>query len=133
MTAIDHIMGMGFGPDLILTDWLGIPYNTMHIGILNIWWRMGVPVFIVVLCLFFNLLVKWLMSLRLYLFRSSWHKVTNETLANMICAPGVITLFIISWMSGGWAMSAMIPLGMLWGVHRKIAKGFMHDILTQSV
>jgi len=133
MTVIDHIFGMGFGPDLILTDFVGIPYNTMHIGILNVWWRMGVLVFIVVICLFAKLMLKWLKSMRLFISKSSWRKVNNETLATVICAPGVIALFVISWMSGGWAISAMIPLGILWGVHRKIARGYVRDILMQSV
>ena len=43
MNIQDHVAGMGFGPALILTDWRGDPHNTMHIGMFNIWWRLGLP------------------------------------------------------------------------------------------
>jgi len=124
MNLFDHIIGMGFNPVSPLIDWRGNPYNTMHPGILNIWWRLGFPIFLVVVYLFIQLLIKFFKSLKYLYSRSLWNKVNNETFATIICAPGVITLFVIACMSGGWSSSTMIPLGILWGIYRKMAMGY---------
>jgi hypothetical protein len=124
MEVIDHLIGMGFNPNLLLVDWVGIPYNTTHIGILNIWWRFGFPFFLAVVYLIIILMIKWLKSLKYLCYRSLWGKINNETLALIVCAPGVVTLFFISCMSGGWAISTMIPLGILWGIYRRIAYNY---------
>jgi hypothetical protein len=121
MDFFGHVFGMGFNPVSPLIDWRGNPYNNTHIGILNIWWRFGFPVFLWVLYLFAGLLLKYYESLKYICIRSLWNKVNNETFATIICAPGVITIFIISCMSGGWGISTMISLGILWGVHGIIA------------
>ena len=120
MNAFDHLLGKGFNPAGVLTDPQGEPYNTLHFGILNIWWRFGLPVFIMVVILFAILFIKWLLNLKNIFFRSFSNIIPNKTTALIVCAPGVITLFVVSCMSGGWGISTMIPLGILWGVYRKI-------------
>lgn len=127
MDFIDHFLGMGLNPPLSAVSWVGISYNTFHIGILNIWWRFGFPVFLAIVYLFMKLLIKWVKNLTYLYFRSSRNKVNNETLAIIVCAPGVFSLFIISCMSGGWSLSTMLPLGMLWEIYRLIASGYMRD------
>jgi hypothetical protein len=127
MDIFDHIFGMGFNPVSPLIDWKGNPYNNTHVGILNIWWRFGFPVFVGVIYLFVRLLIKYFKSLKYLFIQSLWNKVNNETFATIICAPGVITIFIISCMSGGWGISTTIPLGMLWGVYRKMTMGLVQE------
>lgn len=120
MDFFDHIFGMGFNPVSPLIDWRGNPYNNTHVGILNIWWRFGFPVFLGVIYLFVRLLIKYFKSLRCYVSYRFKNKITNETFATIICAPGVISIFIISCMSGGWGISTTVPLGLLWGVYMKM-------------
>lgn len=127
MDLIDHFFGMGLNPSLSAVSWVGISYNVFHVGILNVWWRFGFPVFLAIVYLFIKLLIKWLKSLTYLYFRSSRNKVNNETLAIIVCAPGVFSLFFISCMSGGWSISTMLPLGMLWEMYRLIAGGYMRD------
>jgi hypothetical protein len=121
MDIFDHVFGMGFNPVSPLIDSWGSSYNNMHVGILNIWWRFGLPVFLWVLYLFARLLLIYYKSLKYICIKSLWSKVNNETFATIICAPGVITIFIISGMSGGWGISTMISLGILWGIYGMIA------------
>jgi hypothetical protein len=121
MNLFDHISGMGLNPVSLLFDWRGYPYNTIHAGILNIWWRFGFPIFLAVIYLFGRLLIKYIYSLKYLCIESLWNKVNNETIATIICAPGVITVFIISCMSGGWGISTTISLGILWEFYRTIA------------
>ena len=121
MDIFDHIIGMGFNPVSPLIDWKGNPYNNTHVGILNIWWRFGFPVFLGVNYLFLRLLVKYFHSLKNLCIQSLWNKVDNETFATIICTPGVISIFIISCMSGGWGISTTISLGILWGIYELIA------------
>lgn len=120
MDLFDHIFGMGFNPVSPLIDWKGNSYNSTHIGILNIWWRFGFPVFLGVIYLFTRLLIKYFKSFKYLFIQSLWNKVNNETFATIICAPGVITIFVISCMSGGWGISTTISLGILWGVYGNI-------------
>ena len=127
MDIFDHIFGMGFNPVSPLIDWKGNSYNNTHVGILNIWWRFGFPIFLGVIYLFIRLLIKYFKSLKYLFTKSLWNKVNNETFATIICAPGVITIFIISCMSGGWGISTTIPLGMLWGVYRKMTMGLVQE------
>jgi hypothetical protein len=121
MDLFDHIFGMGFNPVSPLIDWKGNSYNSTHVGILNIWWRFGFPVFLVVICLFARLLIKYFRCFKYIFLQSLWKKVNNETFATIICVPGVITIFVISCMSGGWGISTTISLGILWGVYGIIA------------
>lgn len=121
MDLSDHIFGMGFNPVSPLIDWKGNPYNNTHVGILNIWWRFGFPVFLGVIYLFVRLLINYFKSLKYLCIKSLWNKVTNETFATIICTPGVITIFIIACMSGGWGISTTVSLGILWGIYLLIA------------
>jgi hypothetical protein len=133
MYFLDHITGMGFSPNSILSDWRGNPHNVTHIGVLNVWWRLGFPIFLSVVHLFAKLIINWFKSLKCIYLRSSLDKLDDETLATIICAPGVITLFSISCMSGGWAREVMISLGILLGVYRKLTGAYAMKYRSISI
>ena len=103
MNLLDHVIGMGFNPVSSLIDFKGNSYNTIHIGVVNIWWRLGFLVFLVIIYLFIRLLTKWLGALKNLYFESMRGKVNNLTFAFIICAPGVITLFLFHVCLGGGA------------------------------
>jgi len=113
-----HIFGVGLNPHMILTDWDGTPYNTSHIGVINVWWRLGFPIFLIMVLLFVFLMMNWVRSLA-HIYRQPLNnKVTSETFGLMVCWSGVASIFFVSCMSGGWSKSTMLPLGILWGIYR---------------
>jgi hypothetical protein len=122
MNLSNHIFGVGLNPEPILTDWQGNPYNTSHIGILNVWWRLGFPMFLTMVFMFILFMARCVKTLaRLYL-KPLKYKVTAETFGLMVCWSGVATTFFISCMSGGWDLSNTLSLGLLWGIYRESYK-----------
>jgi hypothetical protein len=119
MNINDHIFGAGLNPLPILIDREGTPHNASHVGILNVWWRLGFPIFLIMVSMFALLMARWVKRLACLSFQLSKNKVSAETLGLMVCWPGIATIFLISCMSGGWSPAATLPLGVLWGIYRK--------------
>jgi hypothetical protein len=124
MKIFDHVIGMGLSPTTNLTDLQGTPHSAMHFGLLNIWWRLGLPIMVVVVFLFIKMFYKWIIDLNVLHSTSTEDRLSNKIFANIVCTPGVIVLFAVSCMSGGWGISTMIPLGILWGVYRKLTLAY---------
>ena len=123
LTEPDQIFGQGFGTvSKRITD-TGSVAAVLHIGVLNIWWRLGFPVFVA----FLVLLVVFGLNYLTNLARMLTGPPRSGARAMMICAPGVVTLLIIAFFSGGWSMSAMLSLGTLWGVYEQLKTHPMTD------
>jgi hypothetical protein len=114
MTFFDLIFGVGFNPEPILTDWQGNSYNTSHIGLINIWWRFGIIVFSTIIILFICYLKR---SFKTVMSQGKI-RTTSQEMMNLICLPGLVSAFCISLMSGGWGLSTMLTLGLLWGIYK---------------
>jgi hypothetical protein len=120
MSLFDHVLGMGFSPPAILTDLLGTPHTAMHFGLLNIWWRFGFPITLAVVFFFAYAVFRFLTSIK----QIHGSKVGEKCIAAIICLPAVIVVFFISCMSGGWGVSTMLPLGMVWAFHRRLTNAY---------
>ena len=118
MDIYDHIFGAGLNPEPILLSEKGMSHNTAHFGIINIWWRLGFIIFLTVVFMFIYLTARCIKKLVFLYFRPLQNKITAETFFLMICWPGIAAVFFISCLSGGWAVSNMLSLGMLWGIYR---------------
>jgi hypothetical protein len=136
MTMRDLIIGMGFNPPSPLFTvmeggWAveGVNYNSLHIGILNVWWRFGLVVFVVWLLMFFKLFLNWVKSLNRLKSRSSNVRFPNQYLGVAVCAPGVFVLVSLSLMSGGWSVHSFLALGILLGLYVKIKRGKIHQAM----
>ena len=116
ITEQDQIFGQGFGTiSNRITD-TGSVAAILHFGVLNIWWRLGFPAFV----LFIVLVVIFAMVYLMSLLRIFAGQTQPRTRAIVICAPGVITLLVIAFFSGGWSISSMLSLGILWGVYEQL-------------
>lgn len=129
MTPADLLIGMGFNPPSPLFTVLeggwavaGVSYNSLHIGILNVWWRFGFIIFVAWMLMVLYLVVLWLKSLKR--LKRSKNKINsgNPDLGMTVCAPGVFVLIFISLLSGGWSVHAFLALGMILGLYYKISK-----------
>lgn len=126
MSFLDLITGMGFNPpSSLITFEKGIfyNYNVLHIGILNVWWRFGFVVFLAWIILFIRLLKKWIFTIRYLRNTIDQLKFYRQKIAFVMCAPGVITVVCMSFLSGGWSIHIFLPLGILLGLYDLI----MHE------
>jgi len=114
MSLTNHIFGVGLNPESILTDWQGNSYNASHFGIINIWWRFGAPVFLIIIFLYFISLGRAIRVL--FLIRRI--EMTPKFLMDIVCLPGLASAFSTALMSGGWGLASMLNLGLWWGIHR---------------
>jgi hypothetical protein len=115
----DHLVGMGFGVQL--SDFEIRPTFALHIGIVNLWWRLGVLPFSVVAILLIWSVVHYLQSL-IFLRYGSLVEAPRigKAMTTVICAPGIMALGLMALASGGWAIGPMMSLGMLWGLQRAL-------------
>jgi hypothetical protein len=125
MTVLDHIVGMGFGIKTQNITATGDVAIVLHIAILNAWWRLGILSFMVLVGLILILLLRFLRSLFRILGRPSINKITNKTIALLVVAPGVLTLVFLTCFSGGWSISTMLSLGILYGGYRRLMSAEM--------
>jgi hypothetical protein len=119
MTVQDHIFGMGLNPVSELMDFRGFNYNIVHIGILNIWWRFGILIFITVNLLIIRTLVSWINTL-LRTKKRLDQRIKRVTI--LICTPSLIVAYIISLTSGGWSSSFTYGLGIAYGIYTKVRR-----------
>jgi len=114
MSLVDHLVGLGLGPTPH-ANVLGVPVFSFHIGVLNIWWRFGAVVFLILLWSIVHLARLWWAARSRLLspgFRS------RRDVALVAIAPGVLALAAQAFISGGWAVTSMLALGIVWGVYR---------------
>lgn len=120
----DHLIGMGLGVQLSDFELSSDSIAALHIGVLNLWWRLGVILFLAVAILFLVSVVHYLRSLGYLLHRPPIEApLTGPAMTSVICTPGIIALGMAAVISGGWAITPMLSLGMLWGLQRALTSG----------
>lgn len=118
--VVDHLTGTGFGVQTTAPDSYGDITYSLHIGILNLWWKLGVLSFLILVVLILILGFQYVKCLWKQFSRSADGQDQKKARALVICAPGALTLAFTSFFSGGWNISPMISVGILWGVYRKL-------------
>jgi hypothetical protein len=118
-----YITGVGVGHDYSVRTVTGDLTSILHIGVFNIWWRFGGVIFCYSIFILLRLIFSWFRSLRLLRKNKISTIDINQAIAYVSCAPGFFTLAILSFMSGGWAISAFLTLGILWGIFLKLKSG----------
>ncbi len=113
MTFADQLIGQGFGTQSPVRAITGETVYILHIGILNVWWRLGLPAFVV----FGWLLLRFGQEYFSSLIQALKFRLSSKVRAMIICAPGVWALLMTFLVSGGWSVAAMLSLGILWGVY----------------
>jgi hypothetical protein len=114
MSLADHLTGLGLGP-APHDNVLGVPVFAFHIGVLNVWWRFGVVIFLLLLWGIYRLARLWLAA-RARLMADG-HRYPSD-IAVVAVVPGALTLAAQAFISGGWAITSMLALGIAWGVYR---------------
>lgn len=120
MDLFDHLTGMGFGVKSPRYSWEGYDVFTLHVGVLNAWWRLGVLWFLGLMAGLLSLVWRYCQAFSRVRGRSAGPDQLRRASALVACAPGVWALAAIALISGGWAMSATISLGILWGIYRAL-------------
>lgn len=110
-----HIAGMGFGGGGTV---VGRMYGTnLHIAILNVWTRFGLPCFVFVALLSLILVRDYIRAIaRLCLLRNRAPALVLRDQWTATLAPGALSSVCIACISGGWTPYGFVGLGLLWGL-----------------
>ncbi len=120
MDLFDHLTGMGFGAKSPRLGLDGEGVFDLHVGVLNVWWRLGVLWFVGLMAGLLLLIWKYGQAFSRARRRSGRPNQLRKATAIVACAPGVLALAATSLISGGWAVSATISLGIVWGIYRAL-------------
>jgi hypothetical protein len=82
--------------------------------------------FAILLIAIVKLLWRYLSAIKRASSRSG--AVKKGTAALIICAPGALTLVFLTCFSGGWEVTNMVSLGLLWGAYRSLAAADLSQI-----
>jgi hypothetical protein len=123
MNYFDHVVGMGFGAQTARPNAQGLYTKILHIAILLSWWRIGILAFIALLGILIRMVLRYIQSLNhLSNVQKLTDKPISELIAVVVCAPGILTLFFLTFFSGGWSVNSMISLGLIWGMAHILEK-----------
>ena len=128
MGPTGHLTGMGLGP-LPPVDFFGQPVFALHVGVLNVWWRFGVIGFLLLLWSMQRFTKLWLAARRRLL---SGTGQSSKDVALVVVGPGVLALAAQAFISGGWAITSMLALGIAWGVYRSLAETAPFEDIERS-
>lgn len=107
MDGFGQFVGMGFGVESPRPAAEGDVVRALHLGFLNVWWRLGLPWFVFVVLFVAAMGIRYLRCL-----------VTSVLdRRTLICVPGVLSLALSALVSGGWALSAALSIGIVWGLY----------------
>jgi hypothetical protein len=132
MNFWDHLFGMGFGVISPSVDMQGDVYSSLHIGILNIWWRFGLVGTVFWFSFFCGAFAAWIKALGFFHKKNVIRGEVGRRFAVIMCAPGLFTLVVVSMFSGGWSPNNFIALGMLLGVFYSFAYHNMNPHREQA-
>lgn len=118
MGLVEHLTGMGLGPTPPV-NMFGVPVFALHVGVLNVWWRFGVIGFLLLLWSMLRVTKLWLRARRRLLEGTVQ---SAKDVAMIVVGPGVIALAAQAFISGGWAITSMLALGIAWGIYRSLAE-----------
>jgi hypothetical protein len=117
MGPVDHLIGLGLGPTPHV-NYLGVPVFSLHVGLLNVWWRFGVLGLLLLLAGVARLALRW-REVRGRLSKGGAR--APRDVAMLVVAPGLLSLAAQATISGGWAITSMLGTGLAWGAYRMLA------------
>jgi len=124
------IVGQGFGGSINSFIQNMYATNTMHIGIVNIWMKMGIIPFIVIAFYFY---IKYpYMFIKAIVSQSSYN--SNQRIACTVVLPSLFPWFIALTMSGGFNEASFLFAGFSYYFYYEINKnGMLHILSADSV